>query len=105
MKLQTSQNKRVRGEILRLLYSVYPGTVEVQTIINALLDSGYITTPEIGAHIDYLMGEEKKYILPVNPDVVAEVLKGLVKNTAFVKLSPRGLDLVEGTIEDPGVDV
>ena len=37
--LTVAANKRVRGEILALLYSVQPVPVEIRTITNSLLES------------------------------------------------------------------
>ena len=46
--LTVNANKRIRGKILMLLYSVAPGPVEVRTITNSLLDAGSISVPECG---------------------------------------------------------
>ena len=54
-------------------------------------------------HIDYLSG--KKYIQVIGEDAAEQILHGVVPPSAFVKLTPTGVDLVEGTIEDQGVDV
>lgn len=96
-------NKRVRGQILTLLYSVHPSPIEVRTISNALLDSNYITSPDIAAHIDYLA--DKRYITAVDEDVAEQIMRGILPVSAFLKLSAHGIDLIEGTIEDNGVDV
>ena len=90
--LTVAANKRVRGEILALLYSVQPVPVEIRTITNSLLES-----------IDYLSG--KKYIQVIGEEAAEQILHGVVPPSAFVKLTPTGVDLVEGTIEDQGVDV
>ena len=58
--LTVAANKRVRGEILALLYSVQPVPVEIRTITNSLLESNMVSVPSIAQHIDYLSG--KKYI-------------------------------------------
>ena len=91
--LTVAANKRVRGEILALLYSVQPVPVEIRTITNSLLESNMVSVPSIAQHIDYLSG--KKYIQVIGEDAAEQILK----------LTPTGVDLVEGTIEDQGVDV
>ena len=55
--LTVNANKRIRGKILMLLYSVAPGPVEVRTITNSLLDAGSISVPDLARHVDYLAGK------------------------------------------------
>lgn len=43
--LTVAANKRVRGEILALLYSVQPVPVEIRTITNSLLESNMVSVP------------------------------------------------------------
>ncbi|MDL2258874.1 hypothetical protein LJC42_06975 [Eubacteriales bacterium OttesenSCG-928-K08] len=100
--LSINNNKRVRGQILTLLYAVHPSPIEVRTLSNALLDGNYITSPDIAAHVDYL--EEKGYIRRVGQDDSARI-PGMLPVTTFVKLAADGVDLMEGTTEDHGVDV
>ena len=45
--LTVAANKRVRGEILALLYSVQPVPVEIRTITNSLLESSMVSVPSI----------------------------------------------------------
>ena len=45
--LTVAANKRVRGEILALLYSVQPVPVEIRTITNSLLESNMVSVPSI----------------------------------------------------------
>lgn len=102
MNLTVGANKRIRGKILSLLYSVTPGTAEVRTITNSLLDGGFTVT-DIARHVDYLAG--KGYVTMIHEDDAEQILRGIVPPSAFIKLTPAGVDLVEGTIEDLGVDV
>ena len=101
--LTVSANKRARGEVLALMYSVQPMPVEIRTITNALLESKVVSVPDIARHVDYLVG--KGYITVINEEDAEKVLRGVVPPSSFVKLTPKGIDLVEQTIEDPGVDV
>ena len=95
--LTVNANKRIRGKILMLLYSVAPGPVEVRTITNSLLDAGSISVPDLARHVDYLT--------VIDEEDAEKLLRGQVPVDAFLKLTPTGIDLVEGTIEDLGVDV
>lgn len=101
--LMVNANKRIRGKILALLYSVAPGPVEVRTITNSLLDAGNINVPDLARYVDYLVG--KGYVTTIDEETAEKLLRGQVPVDAFLKLTPVGIDLVEGTIEDPGVDV
>jgi len=102
-KLKTNEIKAARGRILRLLNSVYPSTVEVRTIHNVLIEEGRSNISEMPRYIDYLAG--KGYVKTISEEDAAQLLKGIVPPSAFIRLTPLGVDLVEGTIEDPGVDV
>ena len=101
--LTVNANKRIRGKILMLLYSVAPGPVEVRTITNSLLDAGSISVPDLARQVDYLAG--KGYVTVIDEEDAEKLLRGQVPVDAFLKLTPTGIDLVEGTIEDLGVDV
>ena len=50
--LTVSANKRARGEILALMYSVQPMPVEIRTITNALLESNVVSVPDIARPVD-----------------------------------------------------
>lgn len=102
--INTNVNRRARGQILTLLHTMYPAPAETKMLANALLDAGYIATPDIKRHIDYLT--EKGYILPVKiPEGAEKAIHG-ISDSSFFKLSPMGVDLLEESIpEDPGIDV
>ena len=82
--LTVAANKRVRGEILALLYSVQPVPVEIRTITNSLLESNMVSVPSIAQHIDYLSG--KKYIQVIGEEAAEQILHGVVPPSALVKL-------------------
>ena len=62
--------------------------------------SGLIISPDISKYLDYLNGAG--YIEFTQDKVTAYTA---YSKDAVVKLTKKGIDLVEGTIEDPGVDV
>ena len=101
--LTIAANKRIRGKILTLLYSVQPIPVEIRTITNSLIEDSMVGVPDIARYIDYLTGKE--YITVISEEDAVQILRGVVPPSAFIKLTPTGIDLVEATIEDPGVDV
>ena len=100
MATEVRQNKAVRGYILRSLAKGPQNSSLVRTITNALVQEQMILTPDISKHVDYLVGAE--YIEFTNKRVNAYTA---YKNDAVIKLTKKGVDLLEGTIEDPGVDV
>lgn len=100
MAAEVQQNKSVRGYILRSLAKGPQNRSLVKTITNALVQEQMIITPDISKHIDYL--EDAEYIEFTNKRVNAYTA---YKNDAVIKLTRKGVDLLEGTIEDPGVDI
>lgn len=97
---EVQQNKSVRGYILRSLAKGPHNSSLVRTITNALVQEQMILTPDISKHIDYL--EDAEYIEFTNKRVNAYTA---YKSDAVIKLTRKGVDLLEGTIEDPGVDI
>ena len=100
MAAEVQQNKSVRGYILRSLAKGPQNSSLVRTITNALVQEQMILTPDISKHIDYL--EDAEYIEFTNKRVNAYTA---YKTDAVIKLTRKGVDLLEGTIEDPGVDI
>ena len=62
--------------------------------------SGVIISPDISKYLDYLNGAG--YIEFTQDRVTAYTA---YSKDAVVKLTKKGIDIAEGTIEDPGVDV
>ena len=93
-------NKAIRGYILRALVKGFNNSLLVRQISNALQQDQLIISPDIGKHIDYL--EDAGYIEFINKRVNAYTA---YKNDAVIKLTKSGVDLVEGTIDDNGVDI
>ena len=99
-ELEVQQNKAIRGYIVRSLVKGFRNTLLMRQITNALVADGMIISPDIGKHLDYLM--EGEYITFSDKTVNAY---NAYRKDAVIKLTKKGIDLVEGTIEDPGVDV
>lgn len=94
------RNKAIRGYIIRCLVKGHNYTAATRAIAGAMYGAGLILSPDISKHVDYLV--DAGYV---------EVTDGKIKayrtyaDDAILKLTKDGVDLAEGTIEDPGVDV
>lgn len=97
---EIKRNKAIRGYIIRALARGNHNALLVRQIINALVADGIIYAPDISKHLDYLV--EAGYV-----DFTGQHCNAYnaYRRDAVIKLSKRGVDLVEGTIDDPGVDV
>lgn len=97
---EVSKNKAVRGYIIRALAKGNQNTLLVRQITNALVADGLIYSPDISKHLEYL--EEAGYIAFTNRTANAY---NAYRKDAVIKLTRKGVDLLESTIDDPGVDV
>ncbi len=98
-QMQVIQNKQTRGQILSLLELTHPTPTPENTLINALISSHHIITPDISKHLDYL--EDRGYIeLKQAPTYLSTA-----GSMRYVKLTSRGVDLLEETVQDPGVEI
>lgn len=88
--------KEIRGQIVGILKRNYPYQTGDKLINEILQDMQYIVSPAVvSGYLTYL--EEKGYIESEN---VAAY--GVARR--LVKLTPKGIDLIEGNIgADPGV--
>ncbi len=93
-------NKAIRGYIIRALVKGHQNSLLLRQITNALVADGLIVSPDISKHLDYL--SEAEYIVFVDKSVNAY---NAYRKDAVIKLTRKGVDLVEGTIDDLGVDV
>lgn len=100
MELQVQQNKTIRGYIIRSLVKGPQNSLLVRQITNSLVADGMIISPDIGKHLDYL--KEAGYINFIDKTVNAY---NVYRKDSVIKLTKKGVDLVEGTLEDPGVDI
>ncbi len=87
-----------RGQILKVLKVAYPGPASLELLEVTLNDRHCNASPaSIKGYIEYL--EEKGY---VSADDERDDLLGVTRT--LVKLSAKGIDLLEGNIPaDPGV--
>lgn len=91
------QRKKIRGHILKILELSHPTATFESAVAAGLIGHGLVSSPDIAEYTDYLMG--KQYITAVgHPDQY-----GITET--LLKLTPHGVDLLEDTIQDPGVEV
>ncbi len=93
-------NKAVRGYIIRSLVKGYNNSALTRQISNAMVAAGLIISPDITKHLDYL--EDAGYIEFTDQKVTAY---SAYAKDAVIRLTKKGVDLAECTIEDPGVDI
>lgn len=97
---EVKQNKAIRGYIIRCLVKGYNNSALTRQISNAMMAAGLIISPDISKYLDYLLGAG--YIEFTSEKVTAYTAYA---KDAVVRLTKLGVDLAEGTMEDPGVDV
>jgi hypothetical protein len=93
-------NKNIRGYILRSLAKGNQNSLLLRQITNSLLAEGLIISPDIGKHLDYLL--EAGYIAFTDKTVTSYTA---YRRDAVIKLTKKGVDLMEYSITDPGVEV
>ena len=97
---EVQQNKAIRGYILRSLTKGYRNSLLTRQIANALQAEGLIISPDISKHLDYLIMAD--YVEITTEKVTAFQAYA---NDAVLRLTKKGVDLIEGSINDPGVDL
>ena len=97
---EVNKNKAIRGYIIRALAKGNDNTLLIKQIANALVGDGYIYSPDISKHLEYL--KDGGYI-----DFTGKVANAYsaYRLDSTIKLTKKGVDLYENTIEDKGVDV
>lgn len=96
-QVQVMKNKMMRGQVLRTMALFYPEQVMIRDLKSALITRGMTVTADTTKVLHYL--KDKEYI---------KLKEGGIKDFEdddFVELSAKGIDLLEGTIDDPGVDI
>lgn len=94
-------NKAVRGYILRSLVKGHNNSLLCRQLVNCMVNDGVIISPDISKHLDYLVN--KGYIEFTNERVNSY---NAYAQDAVVRLTVKGIDLLEGSIpDDPGVQI
>lgn len=100
MENNIQRNKAVRGYIMRSLAKGYNNTMLCRQLINVMINDGIIISPDISKYLGYL--EDKEYIEFTNQKVTSYTA---FLDDAVIKLTAKGVDLIEGTLDDAGVEV
>lgn len=94
-------NKAVRGYIMRSLVKGHNNSLLCRQLVNVMVNDGVIISPDISKHLDYLVN--KGYIEFTNERVNSY---NAYANDAVIRLTVKGIDLLEGsTPDDPGVAI
>lgn len=97
-ELKAAENRQTRGEILNVLRMNYPGMLSEKQVISWLEQLGYVTYENIKEYLEYL--QDKGYI-----SIEVRRIKSFRQENTTIKLTPKGVDLMEGNIEeDPGIE-
>lgn len=92
MTMVNMRNKHIRGHILYLLMLSHPTPTTGKVLETGMLSSLLVVNPDISAYLDYLI--DRGYV---------EKTKKPEYSLTYYKLTSKGIDLMEGTIQDPGV--
>ena len=99
-KAEVKRNKAVRGYIIRCLVKGFNNTALTRQISAAMIAASLIISPDISKYLDYL--EDAGYIEFTDEHVTAYTAYA---DDAVIRLTKKGVDLAEGSIQDPGVDI
>lgn len=99
-RAEIRQNKAVRGYIIRCLVKGYNNAALTRQLSNSMIAAGMILSPDISKYLDYL--EDAGYIEFTADKVTAYTAYA---DDAVIRLTKKGVDLAEGTINEPGVDI
>ena len=86
--------KILRGNLISLLYRYYGTDIKIAVLRSSLRVKGYVDDEELKKAVYYLGGEGKRYIHVEPAKTFADGL---------IWLTPAGVNLAEGDVEDIGV--
>lgn len=94
--MPTSENREIRGWILKICHRAQPYGASFRIIEETLVDVGFhLSLSEIKAQLKYLQHKEYIHYEELEKEGIKRRLNWI---------TPKGVDLVEGTIDaDPGV--
>lgn len=91
-RLEVTRAKELRNDIISRLYAIYPNDTALLTLKNLLRYKSYHSENDIKKAVYYLEG--RGYIMTA---AQAEEKENVIR------LTPKGINLAEGDIEDVGV--
>lgn len=95
--VQVAKNKMLRGQFLRTVALFYPAPITLKNLKTSLLTKGMTVEADVAKVVTYLA--DKGYIR-FQPGTI----QGF-EDDDTIELTATGVDLIEGTISDPGVDM
>lgn len=94
-RLEVNELKLLRGDIIETLYRTYGTDIRIAAVRNALRSKGLIPEDQLRKCIYYLGGGGKRYIhVEVDQENWLD---------SMIWLTPAGVNLAEGDLEDVGV--
>lgn len=94
--LDILKKKELRGAIIERLYGFYGEDISISVLKASLPLSGVLTDTELKSALYYLGGTGKEYIeVVINKSSYIDSL---------IWLTPKGVNLAEGDMEDVGVN-
>ncbi len=95
-----ARRKTTRGTLIKLLYDNHTTALTAQTMEYALMESDPHISSEIGAQLYYLC--EKGYVALYDGGELMTLTQNPPRS-ALVRLTGKGIDLMEGTVDDDGI--
>ena len=92
--VEVNAAKLLRGDLIGLLYRYYGTDIKIAVLRSSLRVKGHVDDEELRKAVYYLGGEGKRYIHVEPAKVFAD---------STIWLTPAGVNLAEGDIEDIGV--
>ena len=89
---ERDRSRAIRGYIIRCLIRSCNNMALTKHLSNSLFMQGYIMSPDIKKYLDYLTDKKVKAYT-------------IYADDAVVRLTNKGINLAEGAIEDPGVEM
>ncbi len=95
--IEIIQKVKIRGHILRILELSYPTATFESAVASGLIARGLVSSPDISEYTQYL---EDKGLLRV---LSSGQRFGI--HERLLALTPEGIDLLDGLVTSPGVEV
>jgi hypothetical protein len=99
-EIQIKENQAIRGYIMRALAQSNKNSLQCKVVAAMLIDDKLVNSPDIAKHLNYLADKEYIKFHGTNIDAF-----NAVQNDGIAIITAKGIDLIEGSFEDPGVNV
>ena len=95
--IEIIQKVKIRGHILRILELSYPTATFESAVAAGLIERGLVSSPDISEYTQYL--EDKGMLRVLRSGERFGIHERLLA------LTPDGIDLLDGLVTSPGVEV